>query len=155
MGRPKKYFDTTDHEVGQAADIIVTSEDLINRIRKVDAVDPKLHKEYQDALAFMNEPMTVVVLESSDENAENPVSVGNNGRMVAFWRGVATKCKRKFVDSLIVKSTNVSTPESTTAANEQTFLIRQRSSLKYPFQVMEDLNPKGPEWLRGRLAEVM
>jgi hypothetical protein len=114
-----------------------------------------INKDYLAQLAFMEEEITVMVHESADENADNPVTVGNNGTFRQFFRGQPTRVKRKFVDSLIVKSGRVATPETQNGAGERTRVIRQTSAQKYPFSIMEDKNPKGAEWLRGRLAELV
>jgi len=151
----KQEFDASSVQLGQQDDILLVGVDEPDHNR-VKGMDPAiLHKRYLDALAFMEEEMTIIVNETTDKNAENPVFAGVNGQQVYFPRGIPCRTKRKFVDSLIVKSTNVSTPEIQLQNGERSFAIRQTSSLKYPFMVIEDKNPKGNEWLRGRLAELV
>jgi hypothetical protein len=56
------------------------------------------------------------------------------------------------VDCLIVKSGRVSTPEFINNAGERAHRITQTSAHKYPF-TMQDRNPRGQEWLEGRMFE--
>ena len=145
---------TPDMEVGQQSNIIITSDELLGQLRnKVAPVDPKIHKNYLADLAFMEEEIEIMVHEDVNPNAENPVIAGNNGRTVIFPRGVPVRCKRKFVDSLIVKHTNVTTNETVTHNNEKSFAVKQVSAMKYPFTIIQDKNKKGAEWLRTRMAE--
>ena len=148
-----KETDTRDMEVGQIPDITMKDGDLVTGGLTLEPVDKPLHKAYLDDLAFMEEEITIMLNETTDENAENPVIVGNNGIFKQFFRGVPTRAKRKFVDGLIVKSSRVSTPEVQNGGGERTFAIRQHPAQKFPFTLMEDRNPKGIEWLRRRMAE--
>lgn len=146
---------TEQFDVGQAPDIILKDGTLATGGLDLAAIDKPLNSDYVQDLAFMEEEIEVMVNETEDANAENPVIVGNNGIFKAFFRGRSTIAKRKFVDCLIVKSTRVTTPEVLNGGGERTNLIKQHSAHKYPFSVVRDRNPKGVEWLRRRLAEVI
>ena len=146
----RKEIDTRGFEIETTQEI----DPAIGEPRVI-AVEGPINGDYLKQLAFMEEEMTVLVHESADENAENPITVGNGGRFVQFWRGVETRARRKFVDCLIVKSGRVSTPEYVNGAGERARAIRQTSAHKYPFSVIEDPNPKVPEWLRSRMAELV
>lgn len=148
----QKQTDTRELQVGQVPDIKIQG-DVINTATQFEAIDKALNTDYMDELAFMEEDIEVMVMETSDENAENPVVVGCNGQFKQFFRGHVTTARRKFVDCLIVKSGRVTTPEVQNPAGERTNVIRQASAHKYPFTVVKDRNPKGVEWLRRRLAE--
>lgn len=152
-----QYSDDT--AVDQPSDIILKDGTLATGGQPVIYQDKPLNADYMDSLAFMEEEIEVMVQETSDENAENPITVGNNGIFKQFFRGVPTVTKRKFVDSLIVKTGRVTTPEvqiqGVKGGSERSFTIRQQSAHKYPFMVIQDRNPKGPEWLKRRLAEAI
>lgn len=148
-----KKIDTRDMEVGQPNDIILRDGVLATGGATLVPVDKPINKEYLDALAFFEEEIEVMVMETADENAENPVTVGCNGQFLQFFRGHPTMAKRKFVDALIVKTSRVNTPKVRNGAGEDAFAIRQSSAHKYPFSVIQDRNPKGAEWLRQRMAE--
>jgi hypothetical protein len=146
---------TDNHAVGQPADIILKDGTLAVGGADIQAIDKPLNDEYVQELAFMEEEIEIMVMESSDEHAENPITVGCNGVFKQFFRGRPTVTKRKFADCLIVKQSRVSTPEYTNGGGERAFAIRQHAAHKYPFSVIQDRNPKGAEWLRRRMAEVI
>jgi urocanate hydratase len=154
----QKKIDTRDMEVGQPSAVILKDGVLASGGMTIEPVDKPVNKEYLDELAFMEEEIEVMVMETSDDNAENPVTVGCNGQFVQFFRGQPTTAKRKFVNSLIVKSGRVHTPEiqvqGVKGGVERSFTIRRQDAQKYPFSVIQDRNPKGVEWLRQRLAEL-
>lgn len=143
-------------DLAKEATLTLSGSDLKNLImNQTGPGDVVLAKKDADAEAFMNSPMTIMVNQTSDVNEENPVIVGNNGALMGFYRGQPTTCKRKFVDSLCVRSATITTPEMRNAAGEKTFGITVRTALKYPFTVMEDKHKEGPEWLKSKLAGVL
>ena len=152
----KKEIDASQLPVGQPSDIILQDGSIAVGQNVVEQVTPDaLNKAYLEELAFMDEYLEILVHESTDKNAEDPIPVGCNGVHVFLKRGVPTKVKRKFVNHLIAKSTRVSTPEYTNPAGERAFKIVQQQGLKYPFDVLHDPSPKGREWLTRRTAEIV
>ena len=90
--------------------------------------------------------------ESTDDNAENPVFTACNGVTQYFYRGIPQKVRRKFVAILAsCKEHSVSTPEYTAQDGSRAMGIRRTSSLKYPFSIISDTNPRGAAWLKGLL----
>lgn len=138
-------------EVGQFPDLPIEATVGGSTITPVDT---PLNKAYLDELAFMEEVIEIMVHEVDDPAAENPVMAGNQGRVVIFSRGVPTRARRCIVDSLIVKTDRITTPEYFNGAGERARSIKRTSALKYPFSVIHDPNPKGAEWLRRRMAEL-
>lgn len=149
----RKEVHTTDMPIGQPADIQLRDGEIPTAAHRFEPVDKPLDTDYLRELAFMEEEVEIMVHETSDENAENPVIVGCNGVFKAFFRGEPTKTRRKFIECLIVKHGRVSTPEYINNAGERARAIRQHQAHKFPFSVIHDQNPKGVEWLRRRLAE--
>lgn len=150
-----KGTETARQDVGQPSDIMLHDGTLATGGADIAAIDSPLESDHFRELAFMEEEIEVMVAETEDANAENPVIVGNNGIFKVFFRGHPTVAKRKFVDCLIVKSGRVTTPETLNGAGERTNLIKQHNAHKYPFTLIQDRNPKGIEWMRRRLAEVI
>lgn len=146
-----------DSKPDQAPDIILKDGTLAVGGQQVIYMDKPLSKDYAAELAFMEEEIVVTVNETTDENAENPITVGNNGVFKQFFRGVPTLTKRKFLDSLIVLSGRVTTPEiqvqGVRGQTERSFTIHQKSAHKYPFTVNEDKNQRGAEWVQRRLRD--
>lgn len=105
---------------------------------------------YIEELRFNEELVEVMVHESTDENAENPVFTACNGVTQYFYRGVPQMVKRKFVAILAsAKEHGISTPEYTTPDGSRSMSIRRTSSLKYPFSIISDKNPRGAAWLKA------
>jgi len=149
---PRKEVNTDIEKAGNPSNIKLREGEVSTDHNVIETVEGTLHDKYMESIAFFEEMVTVLVAETTDKNAEKVVPVGNGGRFVFFQRGVPITCARKFVDSLIVKITNVSTPNKTLIGNEQTFGIAFQSALKYPFTIIEDKNPLGSEWLRKRIC---
>ncbi len=146
-------------EVDLVKDTVVniSGQDLLDALGNRNKVRPIVNTPEQiKKLAFMEEPMTILLHENADPNAEDPVTVGNNGKFVAFFRGKPTLTKRKFVSGLIVKVNTITTDEGIIPGTiERVGLIRTHSAHKYPFQIIEDKNPRGSEWVSKRFAEAM
>lgn len=110
-----------------------------------------LSADAQEAI-FMEEFVEVMLHESTDENAENPVFTACNGVPQYFSRGQVQRVRRKYVAILAsCKEHAISTPEYTAGDGSRAMAIKRTSSLKYPFSMINDPNPRGPAWLRSLL----
>ena len=103
-------------------------------------------------LIFNEEFVEVMLHESTDENAENPVFTSCNGVPQYFFRGQPQRVRRKYVAILAsCKEHSVSTPEYTAGDGSRAMGIKRTSSLKYPFSIISDPNPRGAAWLKALL----
>ena len=103
--------------------------------------------------AFMNELVTVMVHATTDENQPNHVVVNCNGMNQPLIRGVPTTVKRKYVEILArMKETKYTQITRNTSAPDQIDMVA-RHGLSYPFDLVEDKNPRGRAWLQNVLAE--
>jgi hypothetical protein len=155
---PDKQVDTAQEFSPQEKSVILPASgsivDVVEDLKDIQVAEKPLTDDYAAALAFMEEKLLVVINEESDPNAENPVQVACNGINQFFLRGQPHEVKRKYVEILArAKRTSISTPEVTDATGARTHMIKQSTSLRYPFQVLQDPNPKGPTWLRSILSE--
>lgn len=108
-----------------------------------------LSKEAEELL-FNEEMVDVMLHESTDPNAENPVFTSCNGTPQYFFRGEVQTVRRKYVAILAsVKEHGITTPEYTAQDGSRAMSIRRTSSLKYPFSIISDKNPRGPAWLKS------
>lgn len=108
--------------------------------------------QYAQELAFNEELIDIMVSESTDENAEDVIFTACNGVPQYFKRGVIQTVKRKYVAILAsAKEHNITTPQFTTGDGARASGIRRTSSLKYPFMVVSDKNPRGAAWLKALL----
>jgi len=103
-------------------------------------------------LAFNEEVVEVMLHETTDPCAENPVFTACNGVTQYFYRGIPQQVKRKYLAILAsCKEHGISTPEYAAPDGSRAMGIRRTSSLKYPFSVISDPNPRGAAWLRDLL----
>jgi hypothetical protein len=103
--------------------------------------------------AFMNELVTVMVHSTTDENQPPQVIVNCNGMNQPIMRGYPTKVRRKYVEILArMKETKYSQVTRNPSAPDQIDLVA-RHGLSYPFDLVDDANPRGRAWLQNVLAE--
>lgn len=131
------------------ADNLVSAPQIMTAPAEEIVLAGTVDKTYEAQLSFNEELVEIVVDESSDPHAENPVPVGVNGQYVYFKRGEATTCKRKFVEALCARNVNIRTEETRNNLGEMGTNIRSTSAIRYPFTMLNDPNPKGREWLRN------
>ena len=103
--------------------------------------------------AFMNELVTVMVHSTTDENQPPQVIVNCNGMNQPIMRGYPTTIKRKYVEILArMKETKYTQRTLNPAAPDQIDMVA-RHGLSYPFDLVEDKNPRGRAWLNNVMAE--
>jgi hypothetical protein len=103
--------------------------------------------------AFMNEHVTVLVHSTTDENQAPHIIVNCNGVNQPIIRGVPTMIRRKYLEILArMKETKYTQRTPNPAAPDQIEMIA-RHGLAYPFEVVEDKNPRGRAWLSNVMAE--
>ncbi len=102
---------------------------------------------------FMNEPVTIEVAPSQNPDDAQNFVINVNGTNMPIPRGTPIVIKRKYVEVLARNkqttykqvTPNPSQPENTIMVPSTVFC--------YPFQLVEDKNPRGREWLRHVMAE--
>lgn len=138
-------------------------DSVIERVSDMVTIDEK-----EAMTKFMEEPVKIMIHESTDPNPEPVVFCAVNGEGAllikdgggrAFrtpWipRGQEVVLRRKFVERLArARTTRIATEEVRDANGDRATAVRRKTSLRYPFQVIEDPNPKGAEWLKSVLAD--
>lgn len=138
--------DPSDYE----GDVIIVDRDLAK----------KMSADYLAALAFMEEPVTIRLEPSGDENAAQWLSVWVNGkgaevllnkRWVEFKHlpiGEMLTTKRKYVEVIIKAKTNrITTPDMNQAAHvAENNRISRTTTPVNSFSIIEDRNPLGAAW---------
>lgn len=110
-------------------------------------------RELAASEAFMNEMVTVLVHSTTDENQANHVIVNCNGVNQPIFRGVPTTVRRKYVEILArMKETRYTQVTPNPAAPDVSHM-HARHGLSYPFELVEDKNPRGRAWLQNVLHE--
>lgn len=102
--------------------------------------------------AFMNEPVMVTVLSGGKDNEAPYVQVSVNGVIQMFKRDTPIVVKRKYVERLARAKETGFDQTVDDRLGERMNLLHMRNSLRYPFQVNRDDNPRGQAWLRAVLA---
>lgn len=103
--------------------------------------------------AFMNESVVVLVADTTDENLNPMPTPSVNGVTQPIMRGVPTRIKRKYLEVLArCKETKYSQRTANPMEPDRIEMV-PRTAFTYPFQVIEDLNPKGGAWLKAVMAE--
>lgn len=155
----RNSIDTDSEQIGQEqANIIPSSGDLDREefASNFETETAPINRDaYYKELKFMEEPVTILIPCGNDPDAEEQfIDVGCNGVRQFIERGVEQVVKRKFVEVLArAKREKISTPEFIDATGARATKLVRTPSLMHGFQVTEDRNPNGREWLRRILAE--
>jgi len=166
VNKPGKEFDTSDVKVGQRESRNLDEYDNDDEplIALAEGIGDS-RAEYNAALAFMEEPVTIRISKSSEKKAPNVMQCWVNGKgaeqfvngkwMVCGWLpvGVPVTTRRKYVEVLArAKFETVSTRVVKHEDHEENFADRTAGG-KYPFSVLNDSNPRGVEWLSTIIQE--
>jgi hypothetical protein len=158
----QREVNTGDMPVGQKADIDLDSPIIHGEALGNISGDTELSKGYLADLAFMEEPVTILIQDNSGNSqcpeTHVPVAVNGkdaevlqNGRWMAIgWLpiGVELTTKRKYVEVLArSKSDAVNTNHDDATVERPRNMINRRTSQNYPLSVLHDGNPRGREWL--------
>jgi hypothetical protein len=103
--------------------------------------------------AFMNEPVTIEIHPSTDENQPPVVTLNVNGTNQPVIRGVPTTIKRKYLEVLIRMKETKYTQHTPNPMEPDRIQTVGRTAQVYPYQILEDANPKGRAWAAHIQAE--
>lgn len=150
-----RRIDTREQELNKETDLILQSTgDIIRNDQEIEVMDKPITDSYAANLAFMEEPVEVMLHESTDPNADNPVQVACNGVNQFFWRGQPITVKRKFVEILArSKQTAIQTKEVRDHSGALATAVTKSTALRYPFSIISDQNRDGSVWLKRTLSE--
>lgn len=152
---PQKEMNAAEQAIAQDPSLIIPATgDIVREDVTLVVADGPMAGSQLDDLAFMEEQVDVMVHESTDANADNPVWVACNGQNQFFVRGQAQTVKRKFVEILArAKQTAIATKEIHQFDGELGTQVTKSTALRYPFSIISDQNPKGGAWLKKVLSE--
>jgi len=109
-------------------------------------------------MAFLEEPVTITIHETSDPNPE-PVflAVGGVGPLEngVPWlpRGQDLTIKRKYVEALLRAKKTTYGNKEIVQDGERIMVHPAKTALAYPFSVVRDDNPKGAAWFKQIMYE--
>lgn len=141
--------------VGKGAAKIIPATGKAEVISESELViTTNLEKSYAEQLAFLEEPVEVMVAEPQDEKESNLVQLFVQGRSQMIIPGQPIVIKRKYLEVLArakqIRYKPVVKINDLTGAPVN--MMIPRLVLRYNFSVIQDKNPKGAEWLRRILA---
>lgn len=155
--RPPQEFHSADVAIQQKP-VIETRDDLVDEV--VVAPPDILKKDYAEAIAFAEEPVTIRIERSSEKFAPHVIDCWCNGKGAeivinrrwvethAIPVGIPVTTKRKYVEILArSKIETVQTEVRDRDSENPKNLINRFASSRAPFSVIRDDNPKGVEWL--------
>jgi len=145
-----KAIETPNEYLGKAEEFTIGEMGPKGEIEVVDRVVTGTEMELT---AFMYEPVTIMIHDSNDENDVDTFQVSVNGVRQFFQRGLPQTVKRYYVERLARAKRTSYAQNLDDRLGESMNSLKPHHSLKYPFSVIEDKNPKGAGWLRNILAE--
>lgn len=143
MARPRKDITSSDVEGPQGSSIDLSSGiEQVERPDLITVTDDTLASphvaEYAKDLKLMEDVLTVVIGETTDPNADNPVHCAVNGEKRSLMRGVEYKLQRKFVDSLIKREDRIKTVNFKDAEGVDQTRVDKIPALRYPLSIIHD-----------------
>ena len=102
--------------------------------------------------SFMNEIVTIRVATTTDKNAPPMAMPAVNGVNQPIFRGVPTMVKRKYVEAL-ARARETTYQQVADPASPDKITMVPNTVLSFPFEVLQDQNPKGRAWLEKIMAE--
>ena len=147
-------LDTTDQKIGQDGIVTMSSTGpaMLDK-PDIQIVDGVRMKSKAEDLAFMNEPVEIMVLPSQSPDDPPIFSVWNDGVRQNLIRGEKQTVKRKYVEVLArAKKQSYGNVEAVNHSGDKEFRYPSTTAQVYPFTVVRD-SDKGVAWLQGILAE--
>lgn len=118
------------------------------------AADADLRKIAQDE-QFMNEMIQIRVHEDPSEGSLEIICPNVNGVNQPIARGVPVWVKRKYVEALARSISTGYRQETPDPRNPDQIRMVPKTVQSYPFEVLQDKNPKGRAWLEAILHQAL
>lgn len=165
---PAKELHTADIPQQQPGDISLAFGKPLERGEVIEPLDAPLHSEHTQALLMAEEPVTIQIEPSQEENAPRVVDCWVNGKgaevldpITGKWMelncipiGGPVTTKRKYVEVLArAKFDNIQTKTGDMTQEAPENRIVRNTGRKAVFSVLHDPNPKGREWLIRLMSE--
>jgi len=152
IARKRFKRETAAYEVGKGRSITLPEfgSQGIERVTEDDIIKEKNMLEMEK---FANELLLVRVSPSIIPGDVPVIVVTVNGTNQAIIRGFEQRIKRKYVAALAqsrVTSYVQTTPDQ---SKPDVLQMNDRTAPTYPFSVLDDPHPRGPDWLKAILAQ--
>lgn len=152
--RPTRELHSEDVKSGRKMQF-ESRDDLVGDV----VVAEELHKDYMEALAFMEDPITIRIERSSEKFAPPTIPCWVNGKGAEVlvrgqWVslghlpvGVPLTTKRKYVEVLLGSKTDSIQTKTIKREDSEDNLVERFPSSTAPLSVLEDKSPRGVAWL--------
>jgi hypothetical protein len=156
---PRKTVDTREIPTGSEGSVVFTNEGVARDAgdTEIDTNVGHFDENKLAKLAFLEEPVTIIIAEASDKNQESHIFCAVNGvgpgpgGLPWLPRNIEITVARKYLEVLArARPVRVQTVERVNRDNGERYTEQKRSSSqRYPFQVIHDPNPRGRDWLKN------
>lgn len=163
--RARREINNVDFPIGQKPDIDMGDDEIDHEQVIVHARGDELVSGEIAALAFMEEPVTILIYPSREKNPPLVADCWVNGRgaevfVAGAWHemnclpiNMPVTTKRKYVEALSMSKTDTINTDVGDATDERPHnRIQRMTSATQAFSVLADKNPAGTEWLRRIMA---
>jgi len=147
-----KGIDTQDQVIGQSKDREFVGQKLNDNVLDIVSEHKLMDSEKMEMLKFMNEPVTIRIATSTDQNAEQVFEITINGKPELFRRGEVKTVRRCYVDRMCMLKQTAFDCQLVEKDGERQYIYPQTTGLRYDFSLVRDDNPLGPSWLKHTLA---
>jgi len=120
----------------------------IGEAESIEVVSEKNFMKTAELASFMNEIVTILVHQSSEDGALDFAPVQVNGLNQPMLRGAESKVKRKYVEALARTRTTKYVQQVIDPTRPENIQMKELCTLTYPFAVIHDPSGDfGRRWL--------
>jgi|3_EtaG_2_1085321.scaffolds.fasta_scaffold00929_4 hypothetical protein len=154
--RPAVMTKTTEAEVPNQTTLMTIggTEDTPELITEnLPDIDSQAFADKAKLEEFNHEPVVIRVHDTAEKQADRAFIVSVNGQKETFIRGQLKTVARYFVEALTrAKPVHYENQPFTDGDGARSVRYVAHRGLRYPFEVVEDRNPRGKAWLAECLA---
>ena len=150
--KPRIEIETNDIGTGSPVEsdfsTTATADDLENlSMVTSESLDSPILSAHIKELSFNEDKLDIIIGQTTDKNAENPVSSGVNGQIKWFTRGQIYKdVPRKFIASIIKKEVNIATKNYLDEDGLNQTKLVHTPAFKNNVQIVRDPSPLASKW---------
>lgn len=152
MAIKSKKYSKEQYVSGEDIPSDILTLDEVGKPKKVE-IETELKQDALEREAFMNEKVTVLLHDSEQEGANQVEVFTVNGVNQPVIRNRPQDVKRKYVEAMARCRVTKYRQMQADPTRPDSILMRSHTVPKYPFSVIHDPNPKGPQWLKEIMSQ--
>ena len=133
------------------ASVTVVEADRVEPVTTNADLEELIRKE-KEAEAFANELVTIRIAKTTDKNKPDHVILSVNGKTQVVVAGRKQTVRRMYLE-VLARMWESAYEQKQHAIELDRYEMLETPALVYPFEVLNDANPKGAAWLEHILAE--